>query len=299
MSLRRSRLTIVMTGSGDGVIEMNLNQIFLSYPEFVWQGVFSLASTLIAGLIIAFVTTFYLKKKDERTRVAGVILEKRINSEQTILDFLESASFTVEMPRRSSQELHELMVAHKLNLPHGPNLQYAKVFSNNNAFQEFFRAFEQQVSRNKLWLSKEVRFHLELMQAYFAWINASALVMQRIPLPDGVHLTDDETEKLSDQIILMQGISLDSEFKGLIAHLEVLMVDSIYHLKIERVKRSLMRNGFMNRDTKKIIKVLFEKTLLGAQREQLIALIAAAVYSIKGLDPGELDADLLADQFAE
>ncbi len=278
---------------------MDLKQIFLSYPEFVWQGVFSLASTLIAGLIIAFVTTFYLKKKDERTRVAGVILEKRINSEQTILDFLENASFTVEMPRKSSQELHELMVAHKLNLPHGPNLQYAKVFSSNAAFQEFFRAFEQQVSRNKLWLSEEVRFHLELMQAYLSWINASALVMQRIPLPDGVHLTDDETEKLSDQIILMQGISLDSEFKGLIAHLEVLMVDSIYHLKIDRVKRSLMRNGFLNRDTKKLIKILDEETLLGAQREQLIALIAAAVYSIKGLDPGELDVDLLADQFAE
>ena len=59
-------------------------------------------------------------------------------------------------------------------------------------------------------------------------------------------MTDDETEKLSDKIILMQGISLDSEFKGMIAHLEVLMVDSIYHLKIDRVKRSLMRNGFMN-----------------------------------------------------
>lgn len=278
---------------------MNLNQIFLSYPEFVWQGIFSLASTLIAGLIIAFVTTFYLKKKDESTRVAGVVLEKRINSEQTILDFLENASFTVEIPRKNSQELHALMVAHELELSHGPNLQYAKVFSSNSAFQEFFRAFEQQVSRNKLWLSKEVRFHLELMQAYFAWINASVLVIQRIPLPDGIHLAGDETEKLSDKIILIQGISLDSEFKGLIAHLEVLMVDSIYHLKLDRVKRSLMRNGFMNRDTKKIIKILDGKTLLGAQREPLIALIATAVYSIKGIDPEEIDLDGLADQFSD
>ena len=60
-----------------------------------------------------------------------------------------------------------------------------------------------------------------------------------------------------------------------------------------------MRNGFLNRDTKKLIKILDEETLLGAQREQLIALIAAAVYSIKGIDPGELDVDLLAAQFAE
>lgn len=43
---------------------------------------------LNTGLIIAFVTTFYLKKKDVITRIAGVILEKRVNSEQEILDFL-------------------------------------------------------------------------------------------------------------------------------------------------------------------------------------------------------------------
>ncbi|HEY9280509.1 MAG TPA: hypothetical protein VIP51_10595 [Eoetvoesiella sp.] len=278
---------------------MDLTQLFLGYPEFIWQGIFSLASTLIAGLIIAFVTTFYLKKKDEVTRVAGVVLEKRINSEQTILDFLESASFSLEMPKRDSQSLCECMVAHELTLPHGPNLQYAKVFSSNKEFQKFFRAFEQQVSRNKLWLSKEVRFHLELMQAYFAWINASLLVMQRIPLPDNLHLTDDETDKLADKILLIQGISLDSEFKGLIAHLEVLMVDSIYHLKLDRVKRSLMRNGFMNRDTKKMIKILDQKTILGAQREQLMALVAISVYAIKGVNPQEMDIDGLLDQFPE
>lgn len=191
------------------------------------------------------------------------------------------------------------MATHELALPHGPDLQYAKVFSGNSAFQKFFRAFEQQVSRNKLWLSKEVRFHLELMQAYFSWINTNALALQHIPLPDGVYLTDDETEKLSDQIILIQGITLDSEFKGLIAHLEVLMVDSIYHLKMDRVKRSLMLNGFMNRDTKKLIKVLGEETILGAQQEKLIALVAAAVYSIKGLSPSEFHLDRLVDQLPE
>jgi hypothetical protein len=34
---------------------------FLSLPKFVWSGIFNVLSTLIVGLIIAFVTTFYLK----------------------------------------------------------------------------------------------------------------------------------------------------------------------------------------------------------------------------------------------
>ncbi|MBE0472267.1 MAG: hypothetical protein IBX55_22505, partial [Methyloprofundus sp.] len=54
---------------------------YLNYPIFLWQGLLNLASLLIAGLPVAFVTTFYLKRKDESIRVAGVILEKRVNAQ--------------------------------------------------------------------------------------------------------------------------------------------------------------------------------------------------------------------------
>lgn len=278
---------------------MEMRQLFLGYPEFVWQGLFSLGSTLIAGLIIAFVTTFYLKKKDEITRVAGVILEKRINSEQTILDFLEDASFSLEMRREDSEPLYQLLSKSGLETPHGPHFQYAKIFESHDAFQEFFRLFEQQISRNKLWLSKEVRFHLELMQGYFSWINAGLLTMQRIPLPDGIYLSDDEWRALSDKVILLQGISLDNEVKGLIARLEVLMVESIYRLNFKRSKSSFMRNGFLNRETKKIIRILSRETLLGTQREHTVTLIILLVYQIKGLDPEQLDIGTLLDKYPE
>src|SRR5690606_12623203 len=92
---------------------------------------------------------------------------------------------------------------------------------------------------------------------------------------------------------------LDSEFKGLIAHLEVLMVDSIYRLKLNRIKRSSMRNGLVNRDTKKRLNILFNKTLLGAQSIQIAALIATAVYALKGIAPDEVDPRSFADQFSD
>lgn len=123
--------------------------------------------------------------------------------------------------------------------------------------------------------------------------------MQRIPLPDGIYLSRDEEKVLSDKIMLIQGISLDSEVKGLIAHLEVLMVDSIYRLNLKRSKNSLMRNGFLNRETRKIIKTLSRKTLLGAQREHAIALIVFLVHQIKGLSPEQMDIDKLLDGFPE
>ena len=60
-----------------------------SMPEFMWNNIFTVINTLICGLIVALFTSTFLKKKEERTRIAGVIVEKRINSEQEILHFLE------------------------------------------------------------------------------------------------------------------------------------------------------------------------------------------------------------------
>lgn len=83
-------------------------ETYLGYPVFFWEGAITLASTLLAGLLIAFVTTFYLKKKDERTRVAGVILEKRVDAQQEILRYTEGASQKSEMPQPASAAMKEI-----------------------------------------------------------------------------------------------------------------------------------------------------------------------------------------------
>ena len=78
------------------MLDEKIIELYLGYPVFLWEGLINFSSVIVAGLIIAFITTFYLKKKDESTRVAGVILEKRVNSlsqlnaiSQTVLSELD------------------------------------------------------------------------------------------------------------------------------------------------------------------------------------------------------------------
>lgn len=261
---------------------------YLGYPVFVWEAGLSAIGTLLAAISVAWFTTFYLRKKDEVTRVAGVILEKRINSVQDILMFLEDSSFKLEMKRESSEKLYQLLHEQDFPLPHGRHLQYARVFESLDKFHDFFLAFEKIISKNKLWMSEDVRFHLHLMQAYFSWINASLLTLNRIPLPEGRTLTADELNTISAHMLLIQGIVLDDEFSGLIAHLEVLMVDAIYNLKLTRPRKSLLRNGFLNNDTVKVVKILGKETILGQQRENTIALMLVLVSQLKDV---EIDID--------
>ncbi|GGB51806.1 hypothetical protein GCM10011502_26190 [Oceanisphaera marina] len=238
-------------------------------------------------MAIALVTTFYLKKRDEVTRVAGVILEKRINSEQVILSRLEDISYSVQMPEQEAKKYIALLEQTELPVPSPSLMQYAKIFGDLECFHEFQRSFEQLISSHKLWLSEKVRFHLQLMQAYLSWINSGLLISQQVPLPKGYQLSEQDQKRISSIMLTLQGVVLDMEFKGLIAELEVLMVDSIYHLNIKRPKRSLMRNGFWNRESRKLLKILGRKTLLGHARYEFFAMAFIITYQVKGLQPDE------------
>ena len=257
---------------------------FLGLPQFMWEGIFNIIIALGAGLIIAFVTTFYLKKKDEITRVAGVILEKRVNSEQEILDFLEDLAFHKELHNGKEKEWLILLKEYELTLPHEPHLQYSDVFSSVDKFREFFSGFERIITTNKLWMGKKVRFHLTLMQVYFSWINALLVATTRIPLPADKKLSEEDIDKLSTILLLQVAITLDHEISGLLAELETLIVNSIYKLDLKRPRKSMTLNGMLNVDMVKVLKELDGNTLLGINREKYFALMTTQVYAYKGVD---------------
>lgn len=264
---------------------------FHGIPQFMWEGIFNIIISLGVGLIIAFVTTFYLKRKDEVTRVEGVILEKRVNSMQEILNYLEKLSFHRELHNGKETEWYILLSNFDLSLPNGPHLQYSDIFSNVEEFREFFKGFEGIIAKNKLWMDEKVRFHLGLMQGYFSWINALLIAITRIPLPEDVELSKEDIDILSNVILLQVGITLDAEINGLLAYLETLMVESIYKLDLKRPKKSMTRNGMLNTDMLMILKALNEHTLLGVDREKYFTLMIMQVYRYKDVELSEADID--------
>lgn len=232
-------------------------------------GIFNIAVALGAGLIITFVTTFYLKKKDEVTRVAGLILEKRVNSYKDILDFFDSLSQHIQLNNGKEEEWYQLLRNMDFNLPHGKLLQYSDAFSSPEKFQSFFNGLELVITNNKLWLDDKVIRHLNLMQGYFAQINAIRVLMRRIPPPPNETLTEEEWKK-SDQLLLLQlGIVLDNEINALLVELEVLLVDSIYRLRLKRPKKSLTRNGFLNKDMILMVRKL-NSSILGRKKKSQV-----------------------------
>ena len=260
---------------------------FWGLPAFLWQGIFTVLSTLVCGILVAYVTSTVLRKKEERTRLAGLIVEKRIQAEQMILHFLEQELFKEEFNKGNSiladREFLRLAQAAGMKLsPYGA-LQYAVIFLSPERFSAFFHQLESLISEHKLWIDERVRQQLYLIQGYFSWINTIPLLIKRVPLPADCSLSDAEFALLHQKALLLFGIFLDQEINHLCTELEECVVDSVYHLDLSRPKKSLSRNGMNNRDLLSIHRKLGNRTLLGREREKFFALLFQMVYSLKGL----------------
>ncbi len=258
-------------------------ELYLGYPIFLWEGLINFLSVVVAGLVIGFVTTFYLKQKDEKTRVAGVILEKRVDAQHEILKFMEDSSQKLEMPQSSLGAFTEIMKRYNFDLPYAPHIQYADIFSSVKKYQAFFKEFEELYSKHKLWLDFKVRHKMLLIQAYFSAINSSILVFNRVPLPVGIVLTTTEMETVSDKLFLILGMALDEEFNNLLMELEVLMVNSIYKLDLSRPKNSFFANRKENKELKKAEHFLLKESLMGKYLPSIVVLAMNMVAEIKDI----------------
>lgn len=263
-----------------------------SVPEFMWDNIFTVINTLICGLLVAFFTSTFLKKKEERTRIAGVIAEKRINSEQEVLHFLEQGLFKEEINIENSSKydvaFSDLLEIYGLPNPHDGHIQYARIFKSQTAFEAFFHDFENQIMTHKLWLDTKVRTHLVFMQLYFAVFASIPLMVKRIPLPVGQELSDEEFQEVCDRILLILGVSCDGEINGFMSELDEKIVDSVYKLELNRPKKSMLRRNMYNVDMKKCMKRIENKTIIGVAQENIFHLIMDTVYTKKGIDESQM-----------
>lgn len=268
-----------------------MTELYLGYPIFIWQAVFNLGSLVVAGLLIAFVTTFYLKRKDESIRVAGVILEKRVNAQHEILRYMEDSSQKLEMRQPAASAMKGVMEDHGMALPYSPHIQYAEIFSSVDQYRAFFKGFEELFAKHKLWLDLKVRHQMLLMQAYFSAINASLLMFNRLPLPAGLVLAPEEMDELSKQLLFILGAALDEEFNQLLIDLEVLMVNSIYKLDLSRPKKSFFAQRRENREMKKVERFLLKKSLMGQYLPKIVVLSISLLEAKKGVEITDQEAE--------
>lgn len=196
----------------------------------------------------------------------------------------------VMLRQPASARLRKIMFHHELQLPYEPHIQYADIFSSVEKFRVFFHGMEKMLEKHKLWLDLKVRHHTLRIQAYFATINAMLVSFNRIPLPDGIELNEEDFTELGDQLLLMLGAVLDEEFNDLVMDLEVLMVGSIYKLDLSRPKHGLFAKRQASKEVKRVEKFLYQESLLGDYIRIMPILTVQLLQAYKGMEISVEDA---------
>lgn len=213
-----------------------------------------------------------------------MILEKRVVAQQEFLQFIDGNTQKLEMRQPHFAMLREVILSHGMTLPYEPHIQYAEIFSSVEKFRVFLHGMEKMLDKHKLWLDLKVRHHILRMQAYFATINAMLVSFNRVPLPEGVELSEDDFTKLGDNLLLMLGAVLDEEFNYLVMDLEVLMVGSIYKLDLSRPKHGLFAKRYASKEVKRVEKFLYKESLLGEYIRIMSVLTVLLLQAYKGID---------------
>lgn len=170
---------------------------------------------------------FLKRRKNAQGLRGGDIVEKRINSEQDVLHFLEKELFKEEIKIKNSSkydtEISDLLKTYGLPEPHNGHIQYARIFLSQDNFRAFFYQFEDKIMTHKLWLDTKVKTHLIFMQLYFGVFNIIPLMVKRIPLPKGQELTEEEFKTVSNKVLFLLGISCGGEINEFMSELNELI----------------------------------------------------------------------------
>lgn len=261
---------------------------FFGLPQFVWEIIANVFITLGAGLIIAYFTSTFLKKREEKIRISGTILEKRINCEQEILTFLEKENYKYEMPKDKHKDMLDMVSLYGIPLPYGTNLQYSVIFTSPKLFEKFMVSLENLFAKNRLWMDVKVRRHLLLIQAYYSFFRVIPVILHRLPLPKDKKLTDKQYKDLHKIILWQCGIIFDDDLNMLTSELEELIVSSIYKLDLSRPKKSITRQKMQNAEVVSIQKEISNETKRGIYMGELLEGIEKQLYGLAGVEYSSL-----------
>lgn len=247
---------------------------YLGLPDYVWSGIFSLLTTLIAGVVVATFTTAFLKKKEEKIRVSGELFQRRVEAQSTLSNYLIQSLVFDTIEERDADVLRlidgvELVDTH-------PSPQRSKIFNSLDESNRFLDEYRRLFFSNKTWLDHRVRDQLLLIQYYLEGVSGVWIYATRVPLPDGGELSEEELRLIQNRVVRFVGVVADNDLNAMLGILDNEITRSVYKVDFRTPKKSW--NAWSHR---KIVDVALHDTEFGDNFHQIREMIIEEVIELK------------------
>lgn len=133
-------------------------------PPYIGQGLMSILVTICAGIVLGYVTSKVFIKRDELTRIQGVLLEKKIPIYKEIFQRVENFNNLVEHNENSAALALRMLEEAGFEKPkfiHLPSL-----FDNPDNLKDTFLDFDRYATENKIYFDEDVAKEVFIFQNY-------------------------------------------------------------------------------------------------------------------------------------
>lgn len=207
---------------------------FNSVPEYVGEGVLKGVLTIVSALIVGWITARYFMRRDELTRIEGMLLEKKIPIYEHISQQLTGMNELWALDPAYGQPMVEMLKRHGVE-PSGP-LQIHKMLLDPETFRTSFLAFEKYTIEHKLYFDEHTTLPILVFTNYLAAINRMGVHFEQELVKLGVK-TDNEVKKVEKHLYVTIGLLLREDMAAQIEKVDAAVMTSIQHLDFDHRKQ--------------------------------------------------------------
>jgi hypothetical protein len=147
----------------------NINNDYFGIPAYIWTGLLGILAAVISAVLLALLTSHYVNKKKEITRMEGEIMEQRILIYKNLYNKLMGFINLKQYPPLYCDNLREVLKESDLLMTEETAQNYfPDFFENPNAMVNNILEFEKYCIENKIYFEDNVSLSVLLFQNYCA-----------------------------------------------------------------------------------------------------------------------------------
>ena len=207
---------------------------FNSVPDYVGEGVLKVVLTIISALIVGWITARYFMRRDELTRIEGMLLEKKIPIYEHLSQQLTGMNELWALDPAYGQVAVDMLKRHGVETS-GP-MHIHKMLSDPEAFRTTFLEFEKYTIEHKLYFDEQTTLPILVFTNYLAAINRMGVHFEQELSRLGVK-TDNEVKKVEKHLYATIGLLLRDDMADQIEKVDTAVMMSIQHLDFDHRKQ--------------------------------------------------------------
>lgn len=249
-------------------------EIIQSTPDYIWQGLFRVLLLSISTIVVAFVTSWIFKRKDEVTRVEGVLLEKKLEIYRLLSDKL----FEFE-------ELHQFNDAEVALAKHQidkcgiemPKFYHVPSFMTAGAdkIYEKLMEYDRFATENKMYYDDYTACPIFVLQNYNGLLIRFHAMFHDGITGDGFEMTD-KVKKVEDDMFRAIGLVLCVEWGDRVEKVLSSMQDSVNNLSLKHRKKPKYDYHTMQDPNGPMMRELQDSKLM-KERDKIMQLITSYI----------------------